>query len=111
MELENYKKSWSNQIVDTNSVSKTDIYKMAHSHSSSIVKWIFIISILEFIFMNSLYFFIDTKKTDALIESLGMTKLILIIQIVTYLILFYFLWQFYKNYKTISVMDDMFESC
>ena len=42
MDLDAYKKTWENQPEETNTVSKIDIYKMAHSKSSSVVKWIFI---------------------------------------------------------------------
>ena len=52
--LEKYKKAWDNQPEETNKVSKIDIYKMAHSKSSSIVKWIFIIGVLEFVFVGLL---------------------------------------------------------
>lgn len=106
MDLENYKKVWSNETENINSVSKSTIYKMAHTRSSSIVKWIFIISILEFVFINSLYFFVDLKEQNAQIERFGMSTLFLIIQIITYGILFYFLYQFYINYKNISVMES-----
>lgn len=106
MDLENYKKVWSDEAKNINSVSKSTIYKMAHTRSSSIVKWIFIISILEFIFMNSLYFFVDLKEQNDQIARFGMTNLFLIIQIITYGILFYFLYQFYINYRNISVIES-----
>ncbi len=106
MDLENYKKVWSDETENINSVSKNTIYKMAHTRSSSIVKWIFIISILEFVFINSLYFFVDLKEQNAQIERFGMSTLFLTIQIITYGILFYFLYKFYINYKNISVMES-----
>ena len=40
--LDKYKKAWGNQPEETNTVSEVDIYKLAHSKSSSVVKWIFI---------------------------------------------------------------------
>ena len=60
--LDNYKKAWDNQPEDANKVSSIEIYKMAQSKSSSIVKWIFIIGILEFVVLNSLYLFIDMDE-------------------------------------------------
>ena len=52
--LDNYKKVWKNQPEDSNKLTSVEIYKMAHSRSSSIVKWIFIIGILEFIFWTAI---------------------------------------------------------
>ena len=80
---------------------------MTQSKSTSIVKWIFIIGIIEFIFMNSLslIFYDDTATQREMIEKFGMTAVIHIIQIITYLITLYFLYMFYKNYKEISVTD------
>ena len=63
--LENYKKTWENQPEEARKLSTVEIYKLAHSKSSSIVKWIFIIGILEFVVFNSLYFFIDMDEAYA----------------------------------------------
>ena len=79
---------------------------MAHSKSSSIVKWIFIIGILEFIVLNSLYFFIDMEEANKEYEKLGLENFIFYSQLAAYAILFYFLSMFYKNYKRISTIDS-----
>jgi hypothetical protein len=60
--LDKYKETWSKQVEMPYKFSTLEIYKMAHAKSSSIVKWIFVIGILEFIFMNSLYFFMDMEE-------------------------------------------------
>jgi hypothetical protein len=104
--LDNYKKAWSNQPEETNKLSAVDIYKMAHSKSSSIVKWIFIIGILEFVVLNSLYFVIDMDEAYAEYKKMGLENFILYSQIVVYAILFYFLVMFYLNYKRISTTDS-----
>jgi hypothetical protein len=104
--LDNYKKAWSNQPEETNKLSAEDIYKMAHSKSSSIVKWIFIIGILEFVVLNSLYFVIDMDEAYAEYKKMGLENFILYSQIVVYAILFYFLVMFYLNYKRISTTDS-----
>ena len=49
-ELDILKKDWNKEKVDYPKLSYDDIYKMILKKSSSIVKWIFIISILEFAF-------------------------------------------------------------
>jgi hypothetical protein len=104
--LDNYKKAWSNQPEETNKLSAEDIYKMAHSKSSSIVKWIFIIGILEFVVLNSLYFVIDMDEAYAEYKKMGLENFIFYSQIVVYAILFYFLVMFYLNYKRISTTDS-----
>ena len=104
--LENYKKAWNNQPEDINKVSSLEIYKMAHSKSSSIVKWIFIIGIIEFIVLNSMYFFIDLEEAQKEYEKLGLENFVFYSQIAAYVILFYFLWMFYQNYKKISSIDS-----
>jgi len=104
--LENYKKAWDNQPEEDSKFSTVEIYKMAKSRSSSIVKWIFIIGILEFVVLNSMYFFIDLDAAYAEYDKLGLMNFVYITQILTYIILFYFLGMFYINYKNISTVDS-----
>ena len=102
--LNKYKETWNKQIEMHYKFSTQEIYKMAHAKSSSIVKWIFVIGILEFIFMNSLYFFIDMEEAFKQYEELGLQSFVFYSQIVAYVILFYFLIQFYQNYVKISTV-------
>ena len=104
--LDKYKKTWENQPEEGNKFSSVDIYKMAKSKSSSIVKWIFIIGILEFLFLNSMYFFLDMKEAYAEYEKIGLMNFVYYSQVLAYIILFYFLVMFYKNYKSISTIDS-----
>ena len=95
--LENYKKAWDNQPKETSTFSAVEIYKLAHSKSSSIVKWIFIIGLL--------YFVIDIDTAYAEYKKMGLENFIFYSQIVAYAILFYFLVIFYLNYRRISATD------
>jgi hypothetical protein len=104
--LDNYKKAWGNQPEETYQFSALEIYKLAHSKSSSIVKWIFIIGILEFVVLNSLSFFIDTETSYEVYKEMGLEKTILYSTIVAYGVLCYFLVLFYLNYKRISTTDS-----
>ena len=104
--LDKYKETWTKQVEMPCKFSTLEIYKMAHAKSSSIVKWIFVIGILEFIFMNSLYFFMDMDEAYKQYEELGLESFVLYSQIVAYSILFYFLAQFYLNYIRISSIDS-----
>lgn len=103
--LDNYKKAWVNQPEDANKVSSLEIYKIAQSKSSSIVKWIFIIGIAEFVVLNSMYFFIDMDEAVREYEKLGLVNFMFYSGILAYVILFYFLAKFYQNYKRISATE------
>ncbi len=105
MDLETYKKSWENQPAETNIVSSVDIYKMSHSKSSSIVKWIFIIGILELVFWTSLNFiipqeYIEVYKDFKIMEMLKVTTYLHYVVILIFLVLFY------RNYNSISITDN-----
>ncbi|WP_445750190.1 hypothetical protein [Polaribacter sp.] len=104
--LDKYKETWSKQVEMPCKFSTLEIYKMAHAKSSSIVKWIFIIGILEFVLMNSLYFFMDMEEAYKQYEALGLESFVFYSQIVAYAILFYFLIQFYQNYVKISTISS-----
>ena len=104
--LDNYKKAWENQPEENDRVNEAQIYKMAHSRSSSIVKWIFVIGILEFVIFNSQYFLFDMDEAHREYEKLGLENFVLYTQIIAYGILFYFLVMFYNNYKNISTSDS-----
>ena len=104
--LEKYKKTWDNQPDETKQFSALEIYKLAHSKSSSIVKWIFIIGVLEFVILNSLYFVFDMEEVYTEYEKMGLKNFIFYSQIVAYVISFYFLVMFYLNYKRISTTDS-----
>ena len=104
--LDNYKKVWDNQPEETTKFSSVEIYKLAQSRSSSIVKWIFIIGILEFVIWNSLYFFVDMDAALIEYEKLGLTSFIYATNILYYIILGYFIVMFYLNYRRISITDS-----
>lgn len=106
MDLDKYKTAWNNQPEETNKVSKLAIYKMAHSSSSSVVKWIFIIGVLEFIFVATInnVFRLNPNEYEGLDNFI--VGNIIWAEIISYLIMLYFLIQFYLNFKSISTSDN-----
>ncbi|AUC84566.1 hypothetical protein CW731_04280 [Polaribacter sp. ALD11] len=104
--LDNYKKAWKNQPEEASRFSAIEIYKLAQSRSSSIVKWIFIIGILEFVALNSLYFIIDADEAYEEYKKIGLENFIYVSQTIFYIIIFFFLIKFYLNYKKISSSDS-----
>jgi len=105
MDLEKYKKSWKNQPKETKAVSNVDVYKMAHSKSSSVVKWIFIIGILELIFWTSLNFMVPQKYMEVY-KDFKIMELLKATMFVHYVVILVFLVLFYRNYNSISITDS-----
>ncbi|WP_435262869.1 hypothetical protein [Tenacibaculum sp. nBUS_03] len=103
--LDKYKKAWDNQPKEANKVSQVDIYKMAQSKSSSIVKWIFIIGLLELIIPLSMYLIFDLDKLDKTYAKLGLVDYAYYSQVILYPVILVFLYLFYKNYKNIYTTD------
>ncbi|SHG65087.1 hypothetical protein SAMN05443549_105232 [Flavobacterium fluvii] len=100
-ELDLLKKDWKKNNT-FEQVSEVDIYKMLHSKSSSIVKWIFIISILEILLWTSISVFFNT---DDYLKKIKHEELNLFFEILTYFnyaVILVFIYLFYKNYVSIS---------
>ena len=100
-ELELLKKDWQKDNTEYPKLSKQDIFPMLLKKSSSIVKWIFIIGIIEFIIVIAPIFLLSDDNYD-----LGLKNLFRILEIVNSIILIYFLYRFFKNYRAVSVTDS-----
>ncbi|GAA3770906.1 hypothetical protein [Flavobacterium ginsengiterrae] len=101
-ELDLLKKDWKKNSDSFEQISEKEIYRMIHKKSSSIVKWILIISILEISFWTFSNLFINT---DDVLRKINHPEIVAILEYLTYLnylvgLIFVFI--FYKNYTTIS---------
>ncbi|WP_026450161.1 hypothetical protein [Aequorivita capsosiphonis] len=105
-QLELLKKQWQTQEQELPHLSYNDIYKMVLKKSSSIVKWIFYISIAEILFWTILAFFIPESSTR-FTDDLGLHNTLLIANILNYLVFGFFIFIFYKNYLRISTTDSI----
>lgn len=103
-ELELLKKDWKKQGADYPKLTYKEIYKLIHKKSSSIVKWIFIICIAEFLFWGLMNFFIPESVLD-IYEKFNLKKALYITSVLHYIVIIGFIYLFYKNYKAISVID------
>ena len=101
-ELELLKKDWQKGVDNFPHVSREDIYKMSHSKSSSIVKWIYYISIIEF--SVGLILILLNPKIDGQVEF---PQWIEYISLATFPVLAWFIFQFYKNYRSITANDSV----
>ena len=100
-ELDLLKKDWQKNDA-FEQVSEVEIYKMLHQKSSSIVKWIFIISILEILLWTSISIFFDT---DDYLKNIKLEELDFYFEALTvfnYAVILVFISLFYKNYRAIS---------
>ncbi len=106
MELDNYKKIWKNQPEEKNKLSALEIYKMTQLKSNSIVKWILIIGLLEFVF----WFAVNNlgTKNGALdpFEKLNLINFIDNFNYFHYVVVVLFLLLFYRNFSLITTVDD-----
>ena len=85
-------------------VSEVEIYKMLHKKSSSIVKWIFIISILEIMLWTLISVFFNT---DDYLKNIKLEELDFYFEalnVFNYAVILVFIYLFYKNYMTISTV-------
>ena len=105
-ELELLKKDWQKDNANFPKLSYDDIYKMILKKSSSIVKWIFIISILEFLFWTVIAFAFKDSKSIQDFDSLNADYISIPLTVLGYLVLGYFFYLFFRNYKRISVTDN-----
>lgn len=100
-ELDLLKKDWQKKDA-FEQVSEGEIYKMLHMKSSSIVKWIFIISILEILLWTSISVFFNT---DDYLKNTKYDELAIYFQALNFFnygVILVFIYLFYKNYVTIS---------
>ncbi len=105
-ELDLLKKDWNKGDSKYPKLSYNEIYKMILKKSSSIVKWIFIISLLEFGFWLALSFSLKGTSYSDKMEALDINHILIPITFISYGVLIYFFYLFYKNYKNISATDS-----
>ncbi|NNG09926.1 MAG: hypothetical protein HKM92_07120 [Arenibacter sp.] len=105
-ELELLKRDWQKKGKDLPKLSYDEIYKMIWKKSSSIVKWIFFISIIEFLLPHLLYLLPSMSKNMAVWKDLGLGNFLLLSNVVQYSVVLFFIFQFYKRYREISSLDN-----
>lgn len=106
-ELELLKKDWKKNDGQFKQVSENEIYGMLHKSSSSIVKWIFIISVLEIVLWTSLGFLTNNDTYWKMLDKYHLKTFMLFISVVNYTVIIYFIYRFYINYKKINATDSV----
>ena len=105
-ELKLLKKDWQTSSINFKEFNKEELYKLIYKRSSSIVKWIFIISLLEFGFWTLISLGFNGSEDLKKIQSYDVNYILYPLTILGYVVLIYFFYVFYKNYKTISATDN-----
>lgn len=105
-ELELLKQDWKKQGNNFPKLSYQQIYKMLLKKSSSLVQWIFIISVAEFVFWVALDFFLSTKDSAKAIQELHMELFYNIANVINYSVLIFFVVKFYLNFRKIRTTDS-----
>ena len=101
-ELDLLKKNW-NKAQNFKQVSDADIYKMLQQKSTSIVRWLFIVGILEFLLWTSISIF---TNSDDLFHNQELDRLVVITNYIEYFgygVIVLFIYLLYKKYRQISV--------
>jgi hypothetical protein len=101
-ELDLLKKDWKKNENSFEQISETEIYQMIHKKSSSIVKWILIISILEVLLWTSVSVFFNTDKYLEQINHSDLIYYFRVLTILNYGVILAFIYLFYKNYIRIT---------
>ena len=103
--LDKLKENWQSEEHELPKVSFDKIYKMLLKKSSSIVKWIFVISVIELLFWISLYFILPEDNMN-MMKELGLERVMFYCEIFHFFIFGIFIILFYKNYQSIQVTDS-----
>ncbi|MFM2369277.1 MAG: hypothetical protein RL619_1577 [Bacteroidota bacterium] len=101
-ELDLLKKDWQKNDNSFEQVSEIEIYKMIHKKSSSIVKWILIISILEVLLWTSISVIFNSDDYLKKIKHDELIQYFEVLTIFNYGVILVFIYLFYKNYILIS---------
>ena len=107
-ELELLKKDWNKNTAEFKNYSDADIYPMLRKKSSSIVKTLFYISIAEFVFWIAINFlpFILSDTYKERLEKSYENPWFIVLTILSFVVIFVFMYLLYKSYKSISTTDS-----
>ena len=106
-ELDLLKRDWKKNENAFPKITEKEIYAMLHKKSSSIVKWIFIISILEILFWSVISFFTADENYLKTLESYHIATLISIFTVINHVVILSFIFLFYINFKRINTTDNV----
>ena len=101
-ELDLLKKDWKKKENSFQQITEVDIYKMIHQKSSSIVKMILIISILEVALWTFIGIFFNADEYLKKMHGEKFIEYFMYVNIFNYVVIAFFIYFFFVNYKNIS---------
>jgi hypothetical protein len=122
-DLDNFKKTWQEQPVEPK-YDNAEILQMLNRKSRNYVKYIFWISVIEFLFFTvfGLFYILQNKESNTFFTSLQklgverneqlqdiLDNIYLVIKVLTLFVTGYFVIKFYQNYRKIKVEEDLKE--
>src|SRR5690606_25671702 len=99
--LDLLKKDWQKER-NFPKITESEIYAMLHKKSSSIVKWILIISVLEIAFWIGLNILLSDEKQKEMVYVYHLDTFMTGTSIIHWTVLVIFVFVFYKNFRNIS---------
>jgi len=105
-QLEVLKKKWQTTEQKFPRLTSQDIYPMLLKRSSSMVKWIFIISVAELAFWIGLTFLVP-ESSKQINQALGLADTYQWLSYIGYAVSAVFIILFYFNYRRIQVTDSI----
>lgn len=106
-ELEDLKNKWAKQDF-SQSYSKEEIKGFLQKKSTHSIKWIFYLSIVEFVLYLSFPLLVPNYiKSFDYYKSLNLFEFSIVTTMLGYVLLLYFMWHFFQNYKKISVANSI----
>ncbi|MEW5677269.1 hypothetical protein ABGT15_13220 [Flavobacterium enshiense] len=106
-ELDLLKKDWKKNDSQFPKVSEQEIYAMLHKKSSSIVKWIFIISVLEIILWTTISILTADENYFKTLKDYHIDTLMDVFTAVNYVVIACFIFLFYRNFRNINTTDNV----
>ncbi|WP_308004922.1 beta-carotene 15,15'-monooxygenase [uncultured Chryseobacterium sp.] len=120
-DLDSFKKTWQEQPVQEK-YDYNEILQMLNKKSRNYVKYIFWISVIEFLFFTliGLFYIIQGKESNSFINiltKLGVQRTLelentfdniyLVLKVLSLAITAYFVFKFYQNYKVIKIEENL----
>ncbi|MCQ4138493.1 MULTISPECIES: beta-carotene 15,15'-monooxygenase [Chryseobacterium] len=120
-DLDSFKKTWQEQPVQEK-YDYNEILQMLNKKSRNYVKYIFWISVIEFLFFTliGLFYIIQGKESNSFINiltKLGVQRtselentfdnIYLVLKVLSLAITAYFVFKFYQNYKVIKIEENL----
>ncbi|MCD0480807.1 beta-carotene 15,15'-monooxygenase [Chryseobacterium sp. LC2016-29] len=120
-DLDSFKKTWQEQPVQPK-YDNNEILKMLNNKSRNYMKYIFWISVVEFLLFSVLgvFYLIQNNESDSflsILEKMGVHKdsqlvtkldnIYLIVKILSLVVTGFFVFKFYQNYRKIKIEEDL----